>query len=117
MATAKKGSKSNKTAHVLNLLTATGGDDAPRNPAAAPSDPAAAEGAAAAAPAEAEAARPLAPPILEMARNNDEQVSLQIKDALESELLSELEDAPRPAAPKPVAPKAEEAAGEEKSED
>lgn len=104
MATAKKSSKSNKTAHVLNLLTAPGGDDAPRNPAAAPSDPAALEGAEALAQPEAAgeaAARPLAPPILEMARSNDEQVSLQIKDALESELLADLEPAPE-ARPEPV---------------
>ena len=97
MATAKKGSKSTKTAHVLNLLTAPGGDDAPRNPAAVPSEPAASEGAEATVQAEAAgetAARPLAPPILEMARNNDEQVSLQIKDALESELLADLGPAP-----------------------
>ena len=96
MATSKKGSKSNKTAHVLNLLTAPGGEDTPRNPAAAPSDPSVLEGAEAPVQAEGESARPLAPPILEMARNNDEQVSLQIKDALESELLASLGPEPVP---------------------
>ena len=95
MATAKKGTKSTKTAHVLNLLTAPGGDDAPRNPAAAPSDP------ALVAEAAGETGRPLTPPVLEMARSNDEQVSLQIKDALESELLAGLEPAPEKPVPAP----------------
>ncbi len=102
MATAKKGTKSTKTAHVLNLLTAPGGDDAPRNPAAAPSDPAlVAEGAPVQAEAAGETGRPLTPPVLEMARSNDEQVSLQIKDALESELLAGLEPAPEKPVPAP----------------
>ena len=102
MATAKKGTKSTKTAHVLNLLTAPGGDDAPRNPAAAPSDPAlVAEGAPVQAEAAGETGRPLPPPVLEMARSNDEQVSLQIKDALESELLAGLEPAPEKPVPAP----------------
>lgn len=98
MATAKKGSKSNKTAHVLNLLapndekekeTAEAAqvqetEDAPQpQPESAP--------AAGTAPA----SRPL-PPILEVARANDEQISLQIKDALESELLAEAEPEPLP---------------------
>jgi len=113
MANSKKGSKSTKTAHVLNLLTAAGGDDAPRNPAAAPSDPsAAAEGSEASVQPESEAVRPLTPPVLEMARSNDEQVSLQIKDALESELLAELEPAqetPAPAAPLMPGPEPEPA--------
>ena len=102
MATAKKGTKSTKTAHVLNLLTAPGGDDDPRNPAAAPSDPAlVAEGAPVQAEAAGETGRPLTPPVLEMARSNDEQVSLQIKDALESELLAGLEPAPEKPVPAP----------------
>ncbi len=104
MATAKKGAKSNKTAHVLNLLTAPGGEketpavDAPQVPPAETD----------AVPPQAEAAEgpslPLAPPILEVARSNDAQISLQIKDALESELLAEAgltpaaDSAPEPAA-------------------
>ena len=105
MATAKKNAKSSKTAHVLNLLAPGGENETIRPPAvsqaeppadALPADPASpAEGAADA------ASRPLAPPILEVARNNDEQVSLQIKDALESELLAELEGAPPAVAPQP----------------
>ena len=39
MATAKKGTKSNKTAHVLNLLTAPGGEkETPAAPAAPEAD-------------------------------------------------------------------------------
>ena len=104
MATAKKGAKSNKTAHVLNLLTAPGGEketpavDAPQVPPAETD----------AVPPQAEVTEgpslPLAPPILEVARSNDAQISLQIKDALESELLAEAgltpaaDSAPEPAA-------------------
>ena len=100
MATAKKNAKSSKTAHVLNLLAPGGENEAIRPPAvsqaepAAPPEDAAAVPAPEAAAAPVEASRPLTPPILEVARSNDEQVSLQIKDALESELLSELGDVP-----------------------
>ena len=106
MATAKKGAKSNKTAHVLNLLTAPGGEketpavDAPQAPPAETD----------AVPPQAEVTEgpslPLAPPILEVARSNDAQISLQIKDALESELLAEAGLTPAPAAesaPEPAA--------------
>ncbi len=104
MATAKKGAKSNKTAHVLNLLTAPGGEketpavDAPQVPPAETD----------AVPPQAEAAEspslPLAPPILEVARSNDAQISLQIKDALESELLAEAGLTPAAgSAPEPAA--------------
>lgn len=107
MATAKKNAKSSKTAHVLNLLAPGGENDAIRPPAVSQAEPAlTAEDAGAPAPDEAaapaEAARPLTPPILEVARSNDEQVSLQIKDALESELLSELGDVSAPAAAEPA---------------
>ncbi len=104
MATAKKGAKSNKTAHVLNLLTAPGGEK--ETPAAdAPQVPPAETDAV---PPQAEAAEspslPLAPPILEVARSNDAQISLQIKDALESELLAEAGLAPAAgSAPEPAA--------------
>lgn len=99
MATAKKNAKSSKTAHVLNLLAPGGENEAIRPPAVSQAEPAAPpEDAAVPAPeaaaAPVEASRPLTPPILEVARSNDEQVSLQIKDALESELLSELGDVP-----------------------
>jgi len=87
MATAKKGSKSNKTAHVLNLLTEPGGV---KDPAA---EPAQEEAASSAAPISEETpesvGRPLTPPVLEVARSNDALLSMQIKDALESELLAE----------------------------
>ena len=102
MATAKKNAKSSKTAHVLNLLAPGGDSETIRPPAVSQAEPptpvedTAAAVAAGASPEEAAAARPLAPPILEVARSNDEQVALQIKDALESELLSELGDAPPP---------------------
>lgn len=106
MATAKKNAKSSKTAHVLNLLTGPGGDgEAIRPPAVSQAEPPAPAEEAPAAEAQQEgspASRPLAPPILEVARNNDEQVSLQIKDALESELLADLEGMPLPGAPAPA---------------
>jgi len=107
MATAKKNAKSSKTAHVLNLLAPGGENEAIRPPAvsqaepAAPPEDAAAVPAPEAAAAPVEASRPLTPPILEVARSNDEQVSLQIKDALESELLSELGDVPSALEPEP----------------
>ena len=103
MATAKKGAKNNKTAHVLNLLTAPGGEKEAESPAAgaAPETDIPAESAA----PESTAARPLAPPILEVARSNDDQISSQIRDALESELLADELGVPPPAAepaPDPV---------------
>ncbi|MDE6897775.1 MAG: hypothetical protein K2P16_00750, partial [Lawsonibacter sp.] len=60
MATGKKGAKGNKTAHVLNLLTAPG-------EAAPPPAEEAAEGVPEAAPAAS--GRPLLPPILEVAQD------------------------------------------------
>ena len=108
MATAKKNAKSSKTAHVLNLLAPGGENEAIRPPAVSQAEPASSPEDAAAAPvpeavaAPVEASRPLTPPILEVARSNDEQVSLQIKDALESELLSELGDMPPALEPEPA---------------
>ena len=105
MANPKKNAKSSKTAHVLNLLAPGGESEAIRPPAVSQAEPPAPEAAgiregvpspeSVSPPAEGavSAVRPLAPPILEVARSNDEQVSLQIKDALESELLSALETA------------------------
>ena len=113
MATAKKNAKSSKTAHVLNLLAPGGENEAIRPPAvsqaepAAPPEDAAAVPAPEAAAAPVEASRPLTPPILEVARSNDEQVSLQIKDALESELLSELGDVPSAGAAPALEPEPE----------
>ncbi len=114
MATAKKNAKSSKTAHVLNLLAPGGENEAIRPPAVSQAEPAAPpEDAAVPAPeaaaAPVEASRPLTPPILEVARSNDEQVSLQIKDALESELLSELGDVPFAGAAPALEPKPEPA--------
>ena len=115
MATAKKNAKSSKTAHVLNLLAPGGENEAIRPPAvsqaepAAPPEDAAAVPAPEAAAAPVEASRPLTPPILEVARSNDEQVSLQIKDALENELLSELGDVPSAGAAPALEPKPEPA--------
>ena len=102
MATPKKNAKSSKTAHVLNLLAPGGENETIRPPAVSQAEPseavpppdAALEDAAPA--AETAPAPPLVPPILEVARSNDEQVSLQIKDALESELLSALDDSSEP---------------------
>ena len=115
MATAKKNAKSSKTAHVLNLLAPGGENEAIRPPAvsqaepAAPPEDAAAVPAPEAAAAPVEASRPLTPPILEVARSNDEQVSLQIKDALENELLSELGDVPSTGAAPALEPEPEPA--------
>mgnify|MGYP002509998958 CR=1 FL=1 len=81
MATSKKNAKGNKTAHVLNLLTAPG---APKEGAPAAEETAPAEGFTeqpAAAPS-----RPLLPPILEVAQSNDDNLAQQIQQALEEEL-------------------------------
>ena len=87
MATGKKGAKGNKTAHVLNLLTAPG-------EAAPPPAEEAAEGVPEAAPAAS--GRPLLPPILEVAQANDDTLAQQIQQALEEEL------SPPPAENSPV---------------
>lgn len=75
MAASKKNSKGNKTAHVLNLLTAPG---APKE-----GGEELAEGAA---PDTVVSSRPLLPPILEVAQTNDATLSQQIQQALEEEL-------------------------------
>lgn len=74
MAASKKNAKGNKTAHVLNLLTAP---DTSKEGV-----PAGEEGVAEAAPA----SRPLLPPILEVAQANDDNLAQQIQQALEEEL-------------------------------
>ena len=92
-----KNSKSSKTAHVLNLITTPEQREAAQRQAeaeAAPEEfaPAAAEAAGqtaapeAAEPAPAPPARPLAPPIIEMARSQDEKIASQIRSALNDEL-------------------------------
>ncbi len=102
MATAKKGAKSNKTAHVLNLLAPNGEREAAAETAARTEAAGEAPQTDGEAPVEAAPApRPLTPPILEVARANDEQISLQIKDALESELEAEAAEAEAAAAPPP----------------
>lgn len=75
MAAGKKTAKSNKTAHVLNLLTAPDaeGETTPAQSAEVPQET----------PPPAIPVRALTPPILEVARANDEQLSEQIKTALE----------------------------------
>lgn len=83
MAPAKKSAKSNKTAHVLNLLAPNGDREAaPQAEPEAEAEMPAAEDAAESASAPL---RPLTPPILEVARSNDAQLSEQIRDALEDE--------------------------------
>ena len=98
MATSKKSAKGNKTAHVLNLLTAP---DAPREGASAGEEAAAEPSTEQAAPAAH--SRPLLPPILEVAQSNDDSLAQQIQQALEEELegASEAEDA-APAAEQPA---------------
>ena len=77
---AKKGGKSTKTAHVLNLLTAPGGAERETVPPLEETEPGEvpAEAAESAAPegsvpeSAVPASRPLTPPVLEVARANDE---------------------------------------------
>ena len=108
----KKNAKSSKTEHVLSLLSGAAPQGAPAENAA-PSAPA-----GAAAPVRSQApspavssVRPLTPPILEVARTNNEALSQTIRDALEQTFQEEQaaeagpEDAPaspgREAAPPP----------------
>ena len=92
MAPAKKSAKSNKTAHVLNLLAPTADRDAaPQTAEAEPDAPASGDAAEPAAAPDVSAVRPLTPPILEVARSNDVQLSEQIRDALEDEFSALLE--------------------------
>lgn len=84
MASGKKGAKGNKTAHVLNLLTAPG-EAAPAAEETA--------GEASAPAAQTAAGRPLLPPILEVAQANDNDLAQQIQQALEEELSPPAEEA------------------------
>ena len=67
MASGKKGAKGNKTAHVLNLLTAPG--EAP------PASAGESAGDAPATETAQPAGRPLLPPILEVAKATDNQLA------------------------------------------
>lgn len=86
----RKNAKSSKTAHVLNVLS---------NHTAEPEDPSAAD----TAPATGEmprpvnqSARPLVPPVLEVARANDDALSEKIQDALSQELEAEVSSEAEP---------------------
>ena len=103
MASGKKGAKGNKTAHVLNLLTAPG--EAP------PASAGESAGDAPATETAQPAGRALLPPILEVAQANDNQLAQQIQQALEEELETDAAPAPDPVpapepapAPEPPAP-------------
>lgn len=103
MAPAKKSAKSNKTAHVLNLLAPNADRDAAPQAAEAELETPPAGGDTEPVPAApAAAARPLTPPVLEVAHSNDIQLSEQIRDALEVEFPAPLETAP-PAQASPLA--------------
>ena len=95
MAAAKKSVKGNKTAHVLNLLTAPG--EAAPAPAEGDAEAPAQEAAQPAAPS-----RPLLPPILEVAQANDDNLAQQIQQALEDELTAAAPPAPQPEPAAPV---------------
>lgn len=95
MAAAKKSVKGNKTAHVLNLLTAPG--EAAPAPAEGDAEAPAQEAAQPAAPS-----RPLLPPILEVAQSNDDNLAQQIQQALEDELTAAAPLAPQPEPAAPV---------------
>ena len=93
MSTAKKNAKGNKTAHVLNLLTAPG---AAKETAAPSGEETVAEGAV---PEASAPSRPLLPPILEVAQANDDNLAQQIQQALEEELVPDTPAAPEPSIP------------------
>jgi hypothetical protein len=84
MASGKKGAKGNKTAHVLNLLTAPGDAPPPGEAAEDASTPESAQSAD---------RRPLLPPILEVAQANDDNLAQQIQQALEDEFSLPAEEA------------------------
>lgn len=85
IAAAKKNAKGNKTAHVLNLLTAPG--EAAPAPVDGDAESPVQE------TAQSAASRPLLPPILEVAQANDDNLAQQIQQALEDELLQTEEPA------------------------
>ena len=98
MASSKKSTKTNKTAHVLNVITGGHGQSDPvEEQAPAPaSDPAV--------DSQAPASRPPVTPILEIARADDDALSAAILNTLMEEVTGEstvaaLEEAPTPQAP------------------
>ena len=100
MATSKKNAKGNKTAHVLNLLTAPGAlkEGTPTAEETAPAEGFAEQPAAA-------PSRPLLPPILEVAQSNDDNLAQQIQQALEEELEASV---PPPSVNQPIPSSVEE---------
>lgn len=105
----KKNTRSSKTDHVLSLLSNSSAQEpaAEEVPAAAeaPSEesPAAAPAVAAATEAPPSAPQRLSPPILEVARTNNEALEATIQQALEAALE---EDIPAPPAPESMPPQA-----------
>ena len=98
MASSKKSTKTNKTAHVLNVITGGHGQSDPvEEQAPAPaSDPAV--------DSQAPTSRPPVTPILEIARADDDALSAAILNTLMEEVTGEstvaaLEEAPTPQAP------------------
>ena len=98
MASSKKSTKTNKTAHVLNVITGGHGqsDPAEEQAPAPASDPAV--------DSQAPASRPPVTPILEIARADDDALSAAILNTLMEEVTGEstvaaLEEAPTPQAP------------------
>ena len=98
MASSKKSTKTNKTAHVLNVITGRHGQSDPvEEQAPAPaSDPAV--------DSQAPTSRPPVTPILEIARADDDALSAAILNTLMEEVTGEstvaaLEEAPTPQAP------------------
>lgn len=107
---ARKGSRSSKTDHVLNLLSHP---VAPEQPAVdetsaiqqdvTPKEAATSAQTAKSAPAEPAQERRLTPPILEVARSNNEALEETIHSALEAALQDGLEDSQTPSEPAPAA--------------
>ena len=84
----KKGSRSSKTAHVLNLLSGGEAPEAPeQRPAAGTERTEEPQTGPTAPPPPRE--RPILPPIVEVARTNSEALSETIRSALEKELEEE----------------------------
>lgn len=93
---AKKGAKTNKTAHVLNVLSSHSSES--EDPSAG-SDASPSSGAGT--PVKQNTERPLLPPVLEVARADDEALAQKIQDALALELE---EEPPVPSADAPEKP-------------
>ena len=81
----KKGSRSSKTAHVLNLLSGGEAPEAPEQRPAAGTERTE-EPQAGPTPPPPPRERPILPPIVEVARTNSEALSETIRSALEKEL-------------------------------